>query len=242
MWNACGSNSRCGLASDVSARDAKSLAMWVERCQPLSVKNDVGVVKPCHGLFALPHRAKDCGFKQNWLAPQCPIARGNRLVSLHLTIAPYVQILHLWFSRDLMRLWNAAMPPREDAQNITRLRHAMRDSPLEYCAPIGPDTCNAQTSAFNTFVKILAAHKELSAHGVGICKITFENLILACTTDIPKNTSHWEAGWQLSMHFCIILHLALLMSRAPCIAWCTFEPSNMVIVGQEANNKLSLIL
>ena len=27
-------NSRCGLACDASARDAKSLAMWVERCEP----------------------------------------------------------------------------------------------------------------------------------------------------------------------------------------------------------------
>ena len=26
----------CGLACDASARDAKSLAMWVERCEPLS--------------------------------------------------------------------------------------------------------------------------------------------------------------------------------------------------------------
>ena len=36
MRNACDSDSRCGLACDASARDAKSLAMWVERCEPLS--------------------------------------------------------------------------------------------------------------------------------------------------------------------------------------------------------------
>ena len=35
MRNACDSDSRCGLACDASARDAKSLAMWVERCEPL---------------------------------------------------------------------------------------------------------------------------------------------------------------------------------------------------------------
>ena len=33
MRNACDSDSRCGLACDASARDAKSLAMWVERCE-----------------------------------------------------------------------------------------------------------------------------------------------------------------------------------------------------------------
>ena len=33
MRNACDSDSRCGLACDASARDAKSLAMWVERCK-----------------------------------------------------------------------------------------------------------------------------------------------------------------------------------------------------------------
>ena len=35
MRNACDSDSRCGLACDASTRDAKSLAMWVERCEPL---------------------------------------------------------------------------------------------------------------------------------------------------------------------------------------------------------------
>ena len=37
MRNACDSDSRCGLACDASARDAKSLAMWVERCEPPSI-------------------------------------------------------------------------------------------------------------------------------------------------------------------------------------------------------------
>ena len=36
MRNACDSYSRCGLACDASTCDAKSLAMWVERCEPLS--------------------------------------------------------------------------------------------------------------------------------------------------------------------------------------------------------------
>ena len=35
MRNACDSDSRCGLACDASARNAKSLAMRVERCEPL---------------------------------------------------------------------------------------------------------------------------------------------------------------------------------------------------------------
>ena len=38
MRNACDSDSRCGLAWDASARDAKSLAMRVERCEPLSAE------------------------------------------------------------------------------------------------------------------------------------------------------------------------------------------------------------
>ena len=33
--NACDSDSRCGLACDASTRDAKLLAVWVERCEPL---------------------------------------------------------------------------------------------------------------------------------------------------------------------------------------------------------------
>ena len=36
MRNACDSDSRCGLACDASARDAKSLVMWVARCEALS--------------------------------------------------------------------------------------------------------------------------------------------------------------------------------------------------------------
>ena len=39
MRNAYDSDSRCGLACDASARDAKSLAMWVERCEPLNLEN-----------------------------------------------------------------------------------------------------------------------------------------------------------------------------------------------------------
>ena len=35
MRNVCDLDSRCSLACDASARDAKSLAMWVERCEPL---------------------------------------------------------------------------------------------------------------------------------------------------------------------------------------------------------------
>ena len=36
MRNASDSDSRCGLACDASAHDAKSLAMRVERCEPLT--------------------------------------------------------------------------------------------------------------------------------------------------------------------------------------------------------------
>ena len=35
MRNAWDSDSRCGLACDASTRDAKSLVLWVERCEPL---------------------------------------------------------------------------------------------------------------------------------------------------------------------------------------------------------------
>ena len=38
MPKACESDSRCGSACDASTRDAKSLAMWVERCEPLRVR------------------------------------------------------------------------------------------------------------------------------------------------------------------------------------------------------------
>ena len=37
MRNACDSDSRCGLACDASACDAKLLAIRVERCEPLSL-------------------------------------------------------------------------------------------------------------------------------------------------------------------------------------------------------------
>ena len=50
MRNACDSDSRCGSACDASAPDAKSLAMRVERCEPLSQ----GVFR--HGRFLC-----DCG-------------------------------------------------------------------------------------------------------------------------------------------------------------------------------------
>ena len=36
MQHVCDSDSRCSLARDASARDAKSLAMWVERNEPPS--------------------------------------------------------------------------------------------------------------------------------------------------------------------------------------------------------------
>ena len=38
MRNACDSDSGCGLACDASSSDAKSLAMWVERSEPLSCR------------------------------------------------------------------------------------------------------------------------------------------------------------------------------------------------------------
>ena len=44
MRNACDSDSRCGLACDASARDAKSLAIRVERCKPLSASHKLGLI------------------------------------------------------------------------------------------------------------------------------------------------------------------------------------------------------
>ena len=46
MRNACDSDSRCGLACDASTRDAKSLAMCVERCEPLR-PGWGGISRPC---------------------------------------------------------------------------------------------------------------------------------------------------------------------------------------------------
>ena len=54
MRNACDSDSRCGLACDASTRDAKSLAMRVERCEPLRA----GFI--CHesrSLYAIKHKS-----------------------------------------------------------------------------------------------------------------------------------------------------------------------------------------
>ena len=36
MQSTCDSDFRCGLACEASARNAKSLVMWVEQCEPLS--------------------------------------------------------------------------------------------------------------------------------------------------------------------------------------------------------------
>ena len=66
MRNACDSDSRCGLACDASARDAKSLAMWVERCKPLSQEqnNDVSrfAQQVINMLFAYLVRTKEDKF------------------------------------------------------------------------------------------------------------------------------------------------------------------------------------
>ena len=58
MRAACDSDSRCGLACDASTRDAKSLAMWVERCEPLSSKVAFGlpVKVTFESLLGLAHR------------------------------------------------------------------------------------------------------------------------------------------------------------------------------------------
>ena len=59
MRNACDSASRCGLACDASACDAKSLAMWVERCEPLRASRKAPrqktskIVKKCQKYFRL---------------------------------------------------------------------------------------------------------------------------------------------------------------------------------------------
>ena len=43
LRNVCDSDFYCSLACDASARDAKSLAMRVERCEPLSVRGIVAI-------------------------------------------------------------------------------------------------------------------------------------------------------------------------------------------------------
>ena len=47
MRNACDSDSRCGLVCDASTCDSKSLAMWVERCRPLSPWSTLIWEEPC---------------------------------------------------------------------------------------------------------------------------------------------------------------------------------------------------
>ena len=56
MRNACDSDSRCGLDCDASVRDAKSLAMRVERCEPLRPRGSAGAATPktWHAVAA-PH-------------------------------------------------------------------------------------------------------------------------------------------------------------------------------------------
>ena len=49
MQNACSSDSRCGLACDARTRDAKSLAMRVERCEPLRSLLFVDLVRISRG-------------------------------------------------------------------------------------------------------------------------------------------------------------------------------------------------
>ena len=62
MRNACDSDSRCGLACDARARDAKSLAMGVERCEPLSASRILKrCCSCCHERIQAPERAKVLG-------------------------------------------------------------------------------------------------------------------------------------------------------------------------------------
>ena len=53
MRNACDSDSRCGLDCDASARDAKSLAMWVERCEPLRYISIFKKINSCNGCMSV---------------------------------------------------------------------------------------------------------------------------------------------------------------------------------------------
>ena len=53
MQYACDLDSRCAVACKASARGAKSLAMWVERCEPQRWVHANGTVCPLAFYFAL---------------------------------------------------------------------------------------------------------------------------------------------------------------------------------------------
>ena len=53
MQNARDLDSRCGLACDANAGDAKSLVMWVERCQPLWSRLPGGAAGPSQPYLPL---------------------------------------------------------------------------------------------------------------------------------------------------------------------------------------------
>ena len=76
MRNACDADSRCGLLCDASARDAKSLAMWVERCEPLSISpRDPAFDKKNY------NQAKDSKFlhRRVFTFPSFPLCSGSSL-------------------------------------------------------------------------------------------------------------------------------------------------------------------
>ena len=82
MRKACDSDSRCGLACDASTCDAKSLAMCVERCEPLSA----ALRHPQDG--PLPKKALPRGpCEASWcLAAKIdlPLSRGNFWLAIAL--------------------------------------------------------------------------------------------------------------------------------------------------------------
>ena len=68
---ACDSDSRCGLACDASVGDAKSLAMWVERCEPLSALHSTKWRGPLVNL--LPQALLELYFPPPPFSRQMPI-------------------------------------------------------------------------------------------------------------------------------------------------------------------------
>ena len=95
MQNACDSDSRCGLACDASARDAKSLAMWVERCEPLSYAV-VFLLRPPYLLRRGPffERRNVCNSQENGLGTRCAAVSHPAVLKI-LRVANLLRVVFL---------------------------------------------------------------------------------------------------------------------------------------------------
>ena len=68
------SDSRCGLACDASACDAKSLAMWFERCEPLRLELKHIVLTRVHAQRLMRRHASK---KDSWKSLESAFAESS---------------------------------------------------------------------------------------------------------------------------------------------------------------------